>query len=1648
MYRIATLIVSLLLCQLTGFSQSFDYGNNWYKANPDQTYIKLVVSEDGIYRADFADFTQAGFDLTGVDAQKMKLLYRGKEVPMYVAQDASHKLIYLEFYGRSNDGKVDSIMYRDPISGLHTPNLQPNKFKSLFTDESAYFLTWGDSDGKRYLNFMDTTYVEYSPEPHFPYVSNSFWTAGQSGGVYSNGGANAYDPNFTLNSDYITGEGYVGPGYNANAPRIWAFTTEKHAPNSENPITVRASVFFRSSGPHSLQIKLDGENTPFVDTTLERGVAIHTIEGKFQAKLNRGTLLEFSSNTPTSEGPDVQNMSVVQIFYDKLFDLGGEGKTSISGWNRATPAFFQFANVVGSDSVFVYDLKNPIRTIGKVVTVGSKKQANIIIPGSTDARDLFMATDGGIQKPLIQDAKLTKLYNPVQPAEYVIISHPDLRESAEAYANYRDTAQINPLSVKLVMVDEIYDQYGYGSITPWAIKRFCKDALDNWTVKPQYFLLWGKGVYRTREEERTIVPSFGFPATDYEYVSHFDQNSIELNPEAAIGRVNLLSNEEGLAYLEKVDIYEHTSWEPWMKKGVFLGGGATVAEQNLIGSGMNYFIGAFSEEDLGGLVYSFQKTSNSTVIDPAAESYHAEIDGGASLIHFFGHSSVNIQDVSIREPFEYSNFGRATFMIAMGCYGGNFTGEKSFGERWITQKERGAIGYLANSSAGYISHLRDYGKSFYDNYFQNNLGKPVGEIIRESFLSYTAESQSIQIRNHARQMNLQGDPAIILHHPTLPDYEINAAGVSFFPDNFSAQTDSFEIRFAVQNLGRVTEDTVAVTIAQTPPNGRRIEHGSIKIPPVYYTDTFSVTLYNVDGGQIAGQNAFEIFVESENKLEEYSETNNRVSVNRIIPGNFPEILCPINHAVIGDNRVTLMASGIFMTREDDIDYVFEIDTSYQFNSPSLINSGDLRGTATLVTWEVPATLSPNTVYYWRVKLKEVEPELWRRASFTYVPNETGWGQSTAYQYNEGTLENINANLETQVWAFDTAFVEYEFATLRGGNFELIREEDLLAAPNFAQGYSEDAIVYTVVDDISLDVKIEDPTFGVVHVAEIPAGLGKFVADMAAVEPGDYVIVGSHRNPRVQTWGDEVFQALASIGVSDSIRNLQDEDPFVLLGRKGGVVNSAQEVYTPNQIGEYKIRTPLFSFLGEGQIVSTEIGPATAWDNVSWDWDALDNGMDDFVSVTIKGVRRDGSDSLIHVNELPPAPYNLNTLNPERFPFLKLEGLVRDTVTRTAPQLAFWKVTHDPAADLVLDLSTDFEFRSDTLEPGDSIYVRLGVRNITAQNVDSFTVRFSLEGRDNIPTVVGNLRLPPLGANGYTEVEFESSTAAITSEGPARLTIHINPEENPIEKNYFNNLYVHPFFIRADRLNPLLDVTFDGKHIINGDIVSPRPEILVELNDENTSIALDDTTNFDLYLRKGLSPADPFERIFINDGLGRVEWTPGELPANKAQIRFYPARNPIYTESGMEAGMYTLRVQGRDGSGNSAGRNGSFYEINFEVVQERTLTQVINYPNPFSTSTRFVYTLTGAELPEVFQIQIYTVSGKMVKVIDLMEMGDISVGRNITDYAWDGTDEYGDPVGNGVYLYRTVVKFSNGFTLRNEETQQYFNNGWGKMYLMR
>jgi hypothetical protein len=410
--------------------------------------------------------------------------------------------------------------------------------------------------------------------------------------------------------------------------------------------------------------------------------------------------------------------------------------------------------------------------------------------------------------------------------------------------------------------------------------------------------------------------------------------------------------------------------------------------------------------------------------------------------------------------------------------------------------------------------------------------------------------------------------------------------------------------------------------------------------------------------------------------------------------------------------------------------------------------------------------------------------------------------------------------------------------------------------------------------------------------------------------------------------------------------------------------------------------------------------------------------------------------------------NLNSLvDAQQSPYIKVRAIYEDTVNITPAQLDRWHVLYDELPEAAIDGKNGYYWTgnaADTLEEGADIFFAIDVRNIYDLPMDSVLVSYWVEDDNHFRQSIDYPRRDSLLVGEKFRDTLKISTLGLT--GNNMFWMEVNPYivgtnvlDQP-EQRHFNNLLQIPFSVRGDRINPLLDVTFDGRHILNGDIVNPNSEIVISLKDENLLKVMDndtDTSLFGVYLT---APGkEPIRIPFMQNGQNTMQWIPADAQTKKFKI--------IYPATFLVDGKYTLSVQGTDRSGNLSGDMD--YHVSFEVIRESSITYMMNYPNPFSTSTRFVFVLTGTELPDEMIIQIMTVSGRVVREITEDQFGPIYIGRNISQYAWDGTDEFGDRLANGVYLYRVKMQIAGeDVKHRDSGADSHFTKEFGKMYLMR
>jgi hypothetical protein len=669
------------------------------------------------------------------------------------------------------------------------------------------------------------------------------------------------------------------------------------------------------------------------------------------------------------------------------------------------------------------------------------------------------------------------------------------------------------------------------------------------------------------------------------------------------------------------------------------------------------------------------------------------------------------------------------------------------------------------------------------------------------------------------------------------------------------------------------------------------------------------------------------------------------------------------------------------------------------------------------------------------------PFNWRESSFQYIQNKQGWGQAHFFQFKNDDYTYVNYNKPQRKFEFVNNLVSLYCQTFYSGyNFDE-QYYRINAVQNYLWAFMDYGMILSVFDPItgipwhnpvsnSWEDGFEFPTSN----AAQRENMRHFID---SVPDGHYILGWSHSNHNAPAWEDTVKQAFRNFG-SSYIDLIQHNHPYIIFGKKGTPPGSANEV-TGLPTDLIHLNDSVQTKWTTGHIQSELIGPATKWGSLHWRQKSADPVLTDSVRLCVLGIRNSGvADTVISGLTTDSSDiYNLwARIDANVYPWLKLVAFMKDDSLHTPAQMDRWQVIYDGAPETALDPSFQFVLHSDTLTEGETLLFSTATHNISNYDMDSLLINYWIIDKNRVKHPLGSFRHRP---HPSADVLIDTITAGTTGfPGLNRLWIEVNPDYDQLEQYHFNNIGEVFFYVIDDKVNPLLDVTFDGIHILDGDIVSSKPNIQITVKDENKFLALNDTSDFKVWLlRPG---ATEYERVYFTRGGQEIlRFYEASLPHNSCRIE-YLAEFPT-------DGKYQLMAEAQDRSRNISGDNR--YKINFEVVNKSTITSVMNWPNPFTTATHFVFTLTGSEIPTYFKIQVMTITGKLIKEIGLDELGPIHIGRNITEYAWDGTDQYGDRLANGVYLYRVITRI-NGNSIERNATQadQYFTKEFGKMYLMR
>jgi flagellar hook assembly protein FlgD len=1177
------------------------------------------------------------------------------------------------------------------------------------------------------------------------------------------------------------------------------------------------------------------------------------------------------------------------------------------------------------------------------------------------------------------------------------------------------------------------------------------------------------------------------------------------------GRVPATTPQEVMSYLAKLQQHEeklltYNAADPqiWRKNVLHLAGGATNDEFQEFGGYLDGYARRVPRPLLGGKVTTYRKNTTNQFVVPLNIS--TELNAGLAAITYFGHGAINSFNLEIGDINDastgYQNVGRYPIMMYNGCVAGDFAFNADIhGVKWMLAPQKGSLGMLAQACESYAYLLDPVQDKMYELLFNNAtwFGQPVAQVYNEVVrqMQNKPAFQSVVGQEQLLSTTWMADPALRLYAPAKPDFIASNATLSLAPAagaSVITPTTPFLLNIGVSNPARITTDPVEIRITRTyrPGGGRAAEVLTQTFRQAWARDTtYTITLNNL--GDVYGDNTFRVELDYANKVAELDETNNTATITYSFLKGGITLLTPTEFAIVSTNRPVLVAQNNDAAAAVR-GYDFQVDTVATFNSGALRQAINLSGPA-VVSWQPPALVGArpdSVVWYWRVRFNQAaagEDASWQQSSFRIIAGAVagGWSQSHHAQFQRDQLQNVAVAAPAGRWSFADQQQTVTLLTVGGGGV------GAGSTFNIGNGYGirTDATVPPYLGDCGTNspnlllVALDGRTLKRVAVPGGPyntCGLGdqlfyhfgstsgdtldnlnnsaarqqQLVTFLNNVPEGAYVALISMNRLRYAAFPATVRTALtkllgSQLAASGQLRN---GEAWALLAKKFAAGGTLVREQGPDRTLSQSSYNQLVTFVetvrapGQaGKVLSTRIGPAT-------EWQTLFNVIKRETATSGYTLRVLGVDAANVTTELVPdvktKSYSLGTVAPAaKYPYLQLEVALHDSVNRVPPQLRQWLVSYKglPEGTVRRDLVASTRYDPATLlrQAADSGAIKFPVvfQNISSTDFGApLTTRIDLLNASGVSVKSATFTAPSTLKAG------ESMTVRVSLDvkgifGTLTPVVTVNPVTNRQPELYFfnNTLTLAPYTIGDQNVPPTLDVAVDGRHLLNGDIVSPTPIISIQLKDEDKLRHIKDATAFTVLLQK---PGQTTATLINTIGNSEIQFTIDSTSqaGSVARLDYQPGKgNPL------ESGIYTLQVQGRDRAGNVAGTQN--YQIKFEVVKESTITNVFPYPNPVTSKARFVFTVTGQELPRDMKIQIMTLTGKVVREIFMSELGPLHIGNNITDYAWDGTDQYGDHLANGTYLYRVSLNDPNGdFKQRSTAGDKAFQKDWGKLVLLR
>jgi hypothetical protein len=724
---------------------NYDQCINWQRIprvtrqNPfaGSVWFKIEVEEEGLYKIGQEEIRSVGLDPNQFDPRTMKIYTAPFDVlPRSVPlPDSLDSLIEIPvFVWGESDGIFDSddyLVFYGHAASHFVPDTSIVWYENGYAVKNVYWFTFGGNDGRR-MEEVDAQWNGTTPSTVINAMSHNEVDLGNP----SRSGTNWYW------ADISPLTGMTGT----------AQVTVNH-PRAAGDAEARVAIFTLNGGTFWYRFSIGG-SAFYSDTLLlpvqDRMPPLY-MSGTGSLSGDSSTLLFEVIRTAGVTTSLEAYLNAVDINYQRLAILDAPFPAVFSA-----PGEYAVQCTEADAQSFVLDVTD---------LTAPKRLTNMTFSGNTmqfsSAVDsfqmLYFSKLSLAMTAALQPASPGRLRTQGDGCEYIVIAHKDFYNAIMPLVEYRSREYLT----KLVVIDDIYDDFSFGKFDPLAIKHFLHYTTENWSPYPKYVLLVGDATYDYKNNLGKDNPPHFIPMYEYgtylsgspvfsrnllyegEYVN-FGQGEV-----MCLGRITVRTRQEVRDYVDKLITYETGDIiGPWAKRVILtaddeyaygfenpsLHTGACERNKDVIPDSLYDFVKIYmiSYPPLG---------AGTTEKGNAREAFIREFNKGAILGLFYGHGNTHqlAHEILFLSPYiGRINSGRRTPFFYFGsCNVGRFDDSdyECLGEEFVRIPD-GAIGTIAATAGTSPSSNESIGRRLCANITDPDTTLTMGEcsvIARENY---------------------------------------------------------------------------------------------------------------------------------------------------------------------------------------------------------------------------------------------------------------------------------------------------------------------------------------------------------------------------------------------------------------------------------------------------------------------------------------------------------------------------------------------------------------------------------------------------------------------------------------------------------------------------------------------------------------------------------------------------------------------------------------------------------------------------------------------------------------------------------------------------------------------------------------------------